>query len=103
MGVDQSKKRLGLKTGVEKGMFRPEIRSGVGLSLKCHTSPLPSPWGTRGKESLRLSLYPKEQSRSRARATGEQRSREEQRRKPKETIFTLSSPIPPPYYQQFAL
>lgn len=37
-------------------MFRPEIRSGVGLSLKCHTSPLPSPWGTRGKESLRLSI-----------------------------------------------
>ena len=56
MGVDQSKKRLGLKTGVEKGMFRSEIRSGVGLSLKCHTSPLPSPWGTRGKESLRLSI-----------------------------------------------
>ena len=51
MGVDQSKKRLGLKTGVEKGMFRPEIRSGVGLSLKYHTSPLPNPWGTRGRES----------------------------------------------------
>ena len=101
MGVDLSKKRLGLKTGVEKGMFRPEIRSGVGLSLKYHTSPLPNPWGTRGRESQ--TIYPKEQSRSRARATGEQRSREEQRRKPKEKIFTLSSPIPPPYYQQFAL
>ena len=102
MGVDQSKKRLGLKTGVEKRMFRPEIRSGVGLSLnviRLHCL------ARGGREGKRVSdyLYPKEQSRSRARATGEQRSREEQRRKPKETIFTLSSPIPPPYYQQFAL
>lgn len=49
-------------------------------------------------------LYPKEQSRSRARTTGEQRSREERikRRKPKEKSFTLSSPISPPYYHRVA-
>ena len=53
MSVDQSKKRLGLKTGVEKGMFRSEIlRVGSRLSsLKRHTSSSPNPLGVRGRES----------------------------------------------------
>lgn len=57
MGVDQSKKRLGLKTaGVEKGMFQSEILS-VGSRLVwnvIHLHPLAR--GGRGGENLRLSI-----------------------------------------------
>ena len=51
MGVDQSKKRLGLKTGVEKGIRSEILRVGSRLVrniIRLH--PL-NPWGTRGRES----------------------------------------------------
>ena len=105
MGVDQSKKKLGLKPGVEKGIRSEILRVGPRLVwniIRLHVTP--KPVGDAG-ERVSDYLYPKARhSRSRARTTGEQRSREKRikRRKPKEKSFTLSSPISPPYYHRFA-
>lgn len=51
MGVNQSKKRLGLKTGVEKGIRSEILRVGSRLVRNIiRLYPL-NPWGTRGRES----------------------------------------------------